>query len=159
MAKPTKQDARLLLQCAAWFTSSGVADAMNWVRSDAFTDDAVEFNTKHPFGSEGRLRVATVLGFYETVGTLWKQRLIDEGLLFDWLWIPGSWDEVANVARGMRAASGTANLWANFEAMAERQRAIAAKAAAKAQATTAKVTKATANKRTRRPAKAAAGRS
>jgi hypothetical protein len=138
VAKPTKEDARLMLQCATWFTASGVGEAMNWVRSSEFTDDFAAFNTQHPFGSPGRLDLMKVLGFYETVGTLWKQKLIDEGLLFDWLWVPGAWDAVQNVTRGMRADAKNAALWENFEAMAERERAVAAKAEAKAPAAKAK---------------------
>jgi hypothetical protein len=76
----------------------------------------------------GRLLVNRILGYYETVGTLWKNRLINEGLLFDWLWVPASWDLVKGIAVGMRADAANAGLWENFEAMAERERAVAAKA-------------------------------
>jgi hypothetical protein len=131
MARPTKEDARLMVQCATWFTASGVGEAMNWLRSPEFTDDYAAFAAKYPSGSQGRLHLMNVLGFYETIGTLWKQKLIDEGLLFDWLWVPAAWDVVQNVARGMRAEAKNAGLWENFEAMAERERAVASKAAAK----------------------------
>ena len=133
MAKPTRRDAQVMLQLATWYTESQVGEAINWARSDAFVGDYAEFATRFPSGSEGRLLVNRILGYYETVGTLWKNRLINEGLLFDWLWVPASWDLVKGIALGMRAEVANAGLWENFEAMAERERAVAAKAERKAQ--------------------------
>ena len=133
MAKPTQRDAQVMLQLATWYTESQVGEAINWARSDAFVGDYAEFATGFPSGSEGRLLVNRILGYYETVGTLWKNRLINEDLLFDWLWVPASWDLVKGIALGMRAELANAALWENFEAMAERERAVAAKAERKAQ--------------------------
>lgn len=130
MAKPTNSDARLLIQLAAWHTESGVPEAMNWVRGDGFTSDYAEFDKLHPNGSEGRLHVNRILGYYETVGTLWRNRLLHEGLLFDWLWVPGPWDLVKPIALGIREQFGNVGIWENFEAMAERQRSLATDVAA-----------------------------
>jgi hypothetical protein len=124
MGKPTMQDAQVMLQLATWYTESQVGEAVNWARSDAFTDDYAEFVTRFPNGSEGRLLLNRILSYYETVGTLWKNRLIHEDLLFDWLWIPAAWDLVKVVALGMRAEFANVGLWENFEAMAERERTL-----------------------------------
>jgi hypothetical protein len=126
MAKPTAQDAQVLLQLATWYTESQVGEAINWARSDAFKADYAEFTRQFPSGSDGRMLLNRILGYYETVGTLWKNRLIDEDLLFDWLWVPSIWDVVKNHALGMRTEFANAGLWENFEAMAERQRVAAA---------------------------------
>ncbi len=132
MARPTRDDAHLVLQLANWYTASGVAEAANWVRSDEFVRDFPSFESRYPDGSEGRLRVNRILAYHETMATLWKHGLISEELVFDWAWVPGLWDLVNEIAAGMREKSGVAALWENFEAMAERQRAIAARPARKA---------------------------
>jgi hypothetical protein len=152
MAKPTQQDAQVMLQLATWYTESQVGEAINWARSDEFTGDYAEFAKRFPNGTEGRLLLNRILGYYETVGTLWKNRLINEDLLFDWLWVPASWDLVKGIALGMRAELANVGLWENFEAMAERERAVAAKAELKSspkKATTSKK-RPTARKPTRR---------
>jgi hypothetical protein len=141
MAKPTQQDAQVMLQLATWYTESQVGEAVNWARSDEFVADYAEFASRFPNGSEGRLLVNRILGYFETVGTLWKNRLINEALLFDWLWVPASWDLVKGIALGMRDEAANAGLWENFEAMAERERAVAAKAERKAQPTKAPASK------------------
>jgi hypothetical protein len=131
-----------MLQLATWYTESQVGEAINWARSDEFTGDHAEFAKRFPNGSEGRLLLNRILGYYETVGTLWKNRLISEDLLFDWLWVPAAWDLVKGIAIAMRGELANGGLWENFEAMAERERAVAAKAELKSS-----TTKATASKK------------
>ena len=147
MAKPTQRDAQVMLQLATWYTESQVGEAINWARSDEFVGDYAEFTSRFPNGSEGRLLVNRILGYFETVGTLWKNRLISETLLFDWLWVPASWDLVKGIALGMRAEAANAGLWENFEAMAERERGVAAKAERTAQRTTSTSSKKTSTAR------------
>jgi hypothetical protein len=62
-----------------------------------------------------------VCTFFETVGTLHKQGLINEDLLFDWLWVAGPWDKLKGYALGQRQEAGVPELWENFEAMAVAQ--------------------------------------
>src|SRR5437588_8408692 len=128
MAKPTQQDAQVMLQLATWYTESQVGEAINWARGEDLPSDYAAFAQKYPNGSDGRLLVNRILGYYETVGTLWKNRLISEDLLFDWLWVPAAWGLVKAIALGMRAEAANAGPWENFEAMAEREVAVAAKA-------------------------------
>ena len=132
MPRPTRDDAHLMLELATWYTASGVGEAANWVRSNEYVSDFTTFDSRYRDGSEGRLRVNTYLGFHETVATLWKNGLVNEELLFDWLWVTGPWDRVKDVAVGMREKMGVAALWENFEAMAERQRALTSKPVKKA---------------------------
>src|SRR5438477_13150370 len=110
MAKPTQQDAQVMLQLATWYTESQVGEATNWARSDEFTGDYDEFAKRFPNGTEGRLLLNRILGYYETGGTLWKNGLINEDLLFDWLWVHASWDLVKGIAIGMRAELGNVGL-------------------------------------------------
>lgn len=50
-----------------------------------------------------------------------KQRLLDRGLVLDWLWVSGTWDLCKDVALGQRAELGVPQMWENFEALAALQ--------------------------------------
>ena len=121
MARPTRDDALVMIELAQWHSQAGVAEALNWVRSDEFVTDYSGFNTRHPAGSEGRLRTMKVFYFYETVGTLYKHNLFSEELLFDWLDVAPVWNRMKGVGVGMRESVGSPRLWENFEALANAQ--------------------------------------
>lgn len=118
MAKPTYQDAALMLQLAQWQAALGAQDAMNWLWSDQFVPDYAEFVKKYPVGSEGQLKAAKVCGFFETLGTLYKHGLFNEDLLFDWLAISMVWNRIKGYALGIRQEVGNPRMYENFEAMA-----------------------------------------
>ena len=122
MAKPTYQDATLMLQLAQLNAALGVQAAMNWVFSDSFVADYAEFVENYPAGSEGFLNVSTVCNWFETIGTLYKQGLFNEELLFDWLAVNLVWDRIKGFALGMREQVGEPRLYENFEAMAKAQK-------------------------------------
>jgi hypothetical protein len=58
--------------------------------------------------------------WHETVATLWKRGLVNEELLFDWLWVAGVWERLESILLEMRGR-GAPQLWENFEAMAKAQ--------------------------------------
>jgi hypothetical protein len=118
MAKPTYQDATLMLQVAQWGASVGVQEAGNWLWSDQFIPDYTEFVKKYPPGSEGNLKATKVCSFFETLGTLYKHGLLNEDLLFDWMAVSMVWDRVKGYALGVREQRGNLRLYENFEAMA-----------------------------------------
>ena len=119
MAKPTHQDAMLMLQLAQLNMTSGVQEAANWLWSDEFIPDYSEFVKKYPPGSEGDLKATKVCGYFETVGTLYKHGLFNEDLLFDWLAVSVVWGKIKGYALGTRRDSGEPRLNENFEAMAK----------------------------------------
>jgi hypothetical protein len=122
MAKATKKDATLMIQLAQWGCVSGADEAGNWMYSDEFTPDYAEFLKKYPAGSEGWAKAFKILGWYETVGTIYKHGLINEDLLFDWMAAYDVWDRMKGIALGIREEFGDAALWENFEAMAKAQK-------------------------------------
>ena len=122
MAKPTYQDATLMLQIAQWGAASGANEAANWIWSDQFIPDYDGFIKKYPPGSDGFANVSRVCGWYETIGTLYKQGLINEELLFDWLAAYLVWDRVKGIALGQREQLREPRIYENFEALAEAQR-------------------------------------
>ena len=129
MAKPTYQDASLMLQLAQWSAISGVQEAQGWMWSDQFAPDYAEFTRQYPPGSEGGLKIYKICNYYETLGTLWKHGLLNEDLIFDWLAISAIWERVKNVPLGMRQDSGNPRLYENFEALAKANAAHDAKPA------------------------------
>ncbi len=132
MAKPTYQDASLMLQLAQWGAVSGVQAAQGWMWSDQFTPDYTEFMKQYPPGTEGSGKVMAVCGFFETLGTLWKHGLLNEELIFDWIAVSAIWERIKNIPLGWRKDAGNPRLYENFEALAKAEVAHDAKPAKRA---------------------------
>jgi len=122
MAKPTYQDATLMLQLARWGAALGLSEAVNWMWSDEFVPDYAEFVEKYPPGSEGYGNASKIGGWHETLGTLYKHGLFNEELLFDWLAVGLVWDRIKGFALGVREQTGEPRIYENFEAMAKAQK-------------------------------------
>lgn len=119
MAQATHEDAQLLVQLATLFAQGNVREANSWVWSDEFVSDYDEFKKRYPAGSTGFSNVMMTAGYYETIGTLLKHKLINEELLFDWLAVEPIWNRMRPVLLGMREDSGEPRLYENFEALVE----------------------------------------
>ncbi len=119
--KPTREDAALMLQVAQLGAVRGLHEASNWLWSDEFVSDYAEFRKKFPRGSEGSGHARTISTHYETLGTLWKNKLINEDLLFDWLWVGGVWERMKGIVLGERKEAGQPRLGENFQKMAAAQ--------------------------------------
>ncbi|UCF97013.1 MAG: hypothetical protein JSV89_17825 [Spirochaetaceae bacterium] len=122
MAKPTYQDATLLLQMAQWSASSGLDEVRNWLWSDEFVPNYSEFRKKYPQGSEGNGKAHKICGWMETLGTLYKHKLINEELLFDWMAVDLVWERLKDFVLGVRNEVGDERMLENFEAMAKAQK-------------------------------------
>jgi hypothetical protein len=119
MTEPTKEDAQLIVQLAQLGPQMAHPKARGWIWSDAFVSDPEEFFEKYPPGTDEFDYISGVATYYETVGTLWKHGLVNEELLFDWLYVAGMWERLGPILVEMRKS--TPQLWENFEAMAEAQ--------------------------------------
>jgi hypothetical protein len=119
MAKPTYQDATILLQLAELGNSSGLREAFKWMMSDKFVSDYAEFIRQYPPGSEEHARASDICGWFETVGAIYKHGLLNADLLFDWIAVSLVWDRIQNFARGERERFGSPSIYENFEAMAQ----------------------------------------
>ncbi len=120
MAHPTHEDAQLLVQLARLNVASGCPEAGDFMWSDAFISDYDEFKAKFPIGSKEFGYIRTLAGFYETVGTLVKNELINEDLVLDWLAVHMVWNRLEGLLTGMRDEAGEPRLWENFQALAAR---------------------------------------
>jgi len=106
-------DAVLMVELAKWGSMIGLAEASREIYADDFDPDGVEASDP---------AVQTHLFFNETVGTLVKNGLLNRDLVYDWLWVTGTWDRVGPAAKRAREKSGVAQLFENFEALAAGQR-------------------------------------
>jgi hypothetical protein len=92
MAAPTPQDAQLVVQLAQLAAAQGLNEATDWLFANEMPTAPEAFRERYPAGSEGHRHVTAVLNYMETIGALWKHGLLNEDLLFDWLWITGVWE-------------------------------------------------------------------
>jgi hypothetical protein len=109
----THEDAVLVVELAKLGAMNGLAEAAGKIFADDFDPDAAEL-------SDPSVRI--VLGWNETVATLVKNDLLDRDLVYDWLWVAGTWDRVGPAALRAREAAGVAILYENVEALAAGQR-------------------------------------
>ena len=121
MVIPMYDDADVVLRLSQIAATLGLSGAINWMWSDQFIVDHAEFVEKYPAGSEEYRQINSICSWYETVGTLYKHGLINEDLLFDWLWVAGVWNRLQGFALGLREQAGVAAIYENFEAMAKAQ--------------------------------------
>jgi hypothetical protein len=106
-------DAILLVELAKWGTMIGLDDASTTIFAEEFDPNAIEADDPS---------VRVMLMFNETIGTLVKNGLLDRDLVYDWLWIAGSWERVGPAAKRAREKIGVVQLFENYEALAAGQR-------------------------------------
>jgi hypothetical protein len=109
----TREDATLIVELAKWGAMIDLQGASRKIWADDFDPDAAEATDPE---------VQTQLVFYETVGTLVKNDLLDRELVHDWLWAAGMWDRVGAAATRAREQTGVPQMFENFEALAAQQR-------------------------------------
>jgi hypothetical protein len=102
----------LIVELAKWGTMLGLGEAQTALYSDEFDPETADALDMH---------VQTVLTFHETVGTLVRNNLLDRDLVYDWLWVAGSWERVGPAAIRMRERVGVPQLFEHFEALAAGQ--------------------------------------
>jgi len=109
----SRDDASLMVELAKWGSMIGLAESSRAIWADDFDPDAAQATDPH---------VQSTLLFHETIGTLVKNDLLDRDLVYDWLWVVGSWERVGPAALRARDKTGVAQLFENFEALASGQR-------------------------------------
>jgi hypothetical protein len=112
------EDAMLIVELAKWGAAIELGAAAGAIWADDFDPETAEM-TDPP--------IQTLLTFYETIGTLVKNGLLDRDLVYDWLWAAGVWNQVGPAAVRAREQAGVPQLFENFEALAagQQQRAAA----------------------------------
>ena len=122
MAKPTREDAELLLRFFQTTSTPENLKAMEWFAKEFKTPkNYKKFKSKYPPGSTGFNNIGRILSNYETAGVLVSQGLINENLYFDLSAIGFVWPQLAPIIPGWQKEAG-ANLWENAVWLAERQK-------------------------------------
>jgi len=124
MTEPKHEDALVMLKCAELYNAMDLATVTNWIYGDDFPVDHEAFLARYPRSSDEFADLRRYVGFFETVGTLWKHGLFNEDLLLDWMLIP--WDRIESIVIGEREVAGEERLFENFEALGSRQRELSA---------------------------------
>jgi hypothetical protein len=109
----THEDALLIVELSKLATMSGLEEAARVLWADDFDPDTADV---------GDPPVQKTLYFFETVGTLVKNGLLNRDLVYDWVWVSGAWSKVAPAAERMREKAATPELFENFESLAAGQR-------------------------------------
>jgi hypothetical protein len=122
-ANPTTADAQLMVQLAQLGTSMQIGRGQALLRKHHKEGGLsyADFEATYPAGHEDGIAIVNVLNWYETIGTLVKQGLLDRGLVLDWLWVSGSWKMCEALALGMRKETGSPEMYENFESLAAAQ--------------------------------------
>ena len=107
-----QHDATLMVQLAQWGSTMGLEEGLHHVMSDDY--DAATAPDDDPLATR-------VLTFFETVGTLTKNGLLDTALVLDWLWVAGIWAKLAPAVQKLRDKHGVPQIYENFEALASQQ--------------------------------------
>jgi hypothetical protein len=131
MAKPTRDDALLILRAQQQAAMSKTPSAFAFAARKDFNGDYKKFIKDHPPGSAMYTKATKIAIYYEGLGTMWKHGLINEDLLFDWFYVHGAWDRMKGFVLGGREAAGEPRLGENFEAMAKASAAWGKKPAAR----------------------------
>jgi hypothetical protein len=119
MSAPTHEDAMVLLKLYELGNNPVHGKAWDFVFSDDFVDDYQAFIKKYPKSSEEYGHVFTFAAWFELMGALWKHKLLNQDLLFDWILVPPRWNRVAKFMDGYRKETGNKSFFEHFEAMAK----------------------------------------
>ncbi len=118
MAKPTQEDARIILELAKIGMQPELTDAFAWLLAEPPPADYDRFKEKYPTGSREHRWADQLCAYFETVGAIWKHGLINEELLFDWIWVGGPWERIKGFALGQRKEFNNPKIYELFEALA-----------------------------------------
>ena len=119
MSAPTYEDANIIIQLARWGAEAGNPKAMSFIWSDKFEEDFSAFQEKFPAGSKGDRYVSQICGWFETIGALWVNGLLNEKLIRDWIAADMVWGRVKSYAVGIRELYNEPKLYEHFEALAK----------------------------------------
>jgi hypothetical protein len=161
--QPDTSDAQLLIALYETQAAHNLGEVMGYIWSNDFLTDFKEFRNTFERGSNSTQEqgLYRALGYFETIGTLHRNNLISEDLLFDWMAVDMAWGRLKGFVLGTRKELGNPRMFENFEYMARRNanwtpsRSRPATAAKRPAAKRAPAKRTAASKRTRPAAKRA----
>src|SRR5260370_36422585 len=120
--QPDTSDAQLLIALYQTQAAHNLGEVMGYIWSNDFPTDFKGFRNTFERGSNSTQEqgLYRALGYFETIGTLHRNNLISEDLLFDWLAVDMAWGRLKGFVLGTRKELGNARMFENFEYMARR---------------------------------------
>jgi histone H1/5 len=120
--QPDTSDAQVMIALYEAQAAHNLGEVMGYIWSSDFPTDFKEFRQSFPQGSNSteERNLHRALGHFETIGTLYRNNLISEDLLFDWLAIDHLFARVKGFVLGVRKEIGQPRMFENFEYMARR---------------------------------------
>ncbi|HEY8767836.1 MAG TPA: DUF4760 domain-containing protein, partial [Dehalococcoidia bacterium] len=120
--KPDPSDAQVMIALYEAQAAHNLGEVMGYIWSNDFPTDFKEFRQRFERGSNSseEQSIQRALGYYETIGTLYRNNLISEDLLFDWLAVDMTWTRLKGFVMGVRKEIGQSRMYENFEYMARR---------------------------------------
>lgn len=121
MSGPTHEDAIVMIEMMKISNTPEAGNAGRFVWGDDFIQEYDQFVAKYPRGSVEYGYVSQMCAWFEAIGALWKNGLLHEELIDDWIYVPSNWERVKGFALGLRGESGIESIYEHFEALAEAQ--------------------------------------
>jgi hypothetical protein len=122
--KPTKEDANILLQLEGLLLMEPNYKAMYWfwrVFHPQRLETAEEIRRTYPATSEGQRNLDRIAAFWESAGTLVKNKLLNEDLFFDRFLVTPYWNAIKPGIFLDRQDTNEPRLSENFEWLAVRE--------------------------------------
>ncbi|MFC4766484.1 DUF4760 domain-containing protein [Effusibacillus consociatus] len=117
MTKPTYQDADMMFKLYQHFESERMRAARKWFSAEFKAATYEQFSDKYPRGTEGFDHFVTLYGFFEMIGTFYKNGLVHPDLIFDMWYINGFYSRFHPIFEGWRK-QGDKHVAENFELLA-----------------------------------------
>ncbi len=120
--KPDTSDAQVMIALYGAQAAHNLGEVMGYIWSNDFPVDFKEFRQRFERGSNSseEQSIQRALGYFETIGTLHRNNLINEDLVFDWIAIDMAWGRLKGFVLGVRKEIGQSRMYENFEYMARR---------------------------------------
>jgi hypothetical protein len=129
LSKPTKEDARLMLQLEELLLMDPNQTAWHWfwrIFEPMKLRDRAAVRKAYPPGSEGQRYFDRISAFWESAGALVKNGLLNEKLFFDRFLVTPYWDALKEVIYADREDTMEPRIGENFEWLAMRQAKLSA---------------------------------
>lgn len=119
----TRENVDLMLRFEQIYRPSREAKKFVWSEALAACVEDGTFFEKYALDSDERFHINEVATYYEQVGMLWRNGLLELDLVMEW--VPASlyWTKIGPILVQAREVFDIPGLWEDFEALAEAQQA------------------------------------
>ena len=117
----TKDDVLVLLKLDEVYRPGTDARKFSYSDELAAVVDAGTFFETYALDSDERFWINELATYYEMLGTLWREKIVDEDLALQWAGVVFTWKLIGPILVQARDVFDTDQLWSDFEALAAAQ--------------------------------------